>query len=277
MATKIYNLSAEVSPFSEATDLATISNKVSAHFQEKKQDLRIFTPRYGFVGERRFVIREVIRLKEIEVEFKGEMTLGAAKSAFVPSTKVQVYFMEYQPYFGGKNKVLYKVAGGKYNQRNAEKYFYFSKIAIENLTYLYWQPEFILCNDWSTALVPVLMKTVYAEEEFFSEMKTVLNLVNLEEFGKVGKKQYEMAGLEPEDYAGYEDNLLGLAIKYADQIISISIDGKDNSKAIKKNKKIQKALKDAGKEVEYFTISGENEEEWPDLYQKLETYFGVEN
>lgn len=277
MATKIYYLSAEVSPFSEATDLATISNKVPAHFQEKKQDLRIFTPRYGFVGERRFVIREVIRLKEIEVEFKGDMTLGAAKSAFVPSTKVQVYFMEYQPYFGGKNKVLYKVAGGKYNQRNAEKYFYFSKIAIENLTYLYWQPEFILCNDWSTALVPVLMKTVYAEEEFFTDMKTVLNLVNVEEMGKVSKKQYEMAGLEPEDYAGYEDDLLGLAIKHADQIISISIDGKDNSKAIKKNKKIQKALKESGKEVEYFTISGENEEEWPNLYQDLETYFGVEN
>lgn len=277
MPTKIYYLSSEVSPFSEATDLALISNKVPAHFQEKKQDLRIFTPRYGFVGERRFVIREVIRLKEIEVEFKGDMTLGAAKSAFVPSTKVQVYFMEYQPYFGGKNKVLYKVAGGNYNQRNAEKYFYFSKIAIENLTYLYWQPEFILCNDWSTALVPVLMKTVYAEEEFFSEMKTVLNLVNIEEMGKVGKKQFEMAGLAPEDYAGYEDNLLGLAIKHADQIISISIDGKDNSTAIKKNKKIQKALKEAGKEVEYFTISGENEEEWPSLYQELETYFGVEN
>lgn len=277
MATKIYYLSSEVSPFSEATDLATISNKVSAHFQEKKQDLRIFTPRYGFVGERKFVIREVIRLKEIEVEFKDDMILGAAKSAFVPSTKVQVYFMEYAPYFGGKNKLLYKVAGGKYNQRNAEKYFFFSKIAIENLTYLYWQPEFVLCNDWTTAMVPILLKTVYAEEEFFSEMKTVLNLVNITEMGQVGKRQFEMAGLSPEDYKGYEDNLLGLAIKHADQIISISIDGKDNSKEIKKNKKIQKALKDSGKEVQYFTIDGKNEEAWPGLYEELETYFGVEN
>jgi len=277
MATKIYYLSAEVSPFSEATDLATISNKVPSHFQEKKQDLRIFTPRYGFVGERRFVIREVIRLKEIEVEFKDDMILGAAKSAFVPSTKVQVYFMEYAPYFGGKNKTLYKVSGGRYNQRNAEKYFFFSKIAIENLTYLYWQPEFVLCNDWSTAMVPILLKTVYAEEEFFSEMKTVLNLVNVEEMGQVGKRQFEMAGLEPEDYKGYEDDLLGLAIKHADQIISISIDGKDNSKAVEKNKKIQKALKETGKEVQYFTINSKNEEEWQDLYAELETYFGVEN
>ena len=277
MATKIYYLSAEVSPFSEGTDLATISNKVPTHFQEKKQDLRIFTPRYGFVGERRFVIREVIRLKEIEVEYKGDMVLGAAKSAFVPSTKVQVYFMEYAPYFGGKNKLMYKVAGGRYNQRNAEKYFFFSKIAIENLTYLYWQPEFVLCNDWTTAMVPILLKTVYAEEEFFSEMKTVLNLVNIEEMGQVGPRQYEMAGLSPEDYKGYENDLLGLAIKHADQVISISIDGKDKSKTVKKNKKIQKALKDAGKEVQYFSIDGSNEEAWPDLYAELETYFGVEN
>lgn len=277
MATKIYYLSSEVSPFSESTDLAKISNRVPSHFQDKKQDLRIFTPRYGFVSERRFIIREVIRLKEIEVEYKGELTLGAAKSAFVPSTKVQVYFMEYQPYFGGKNKTLYKVADDRYNQRNAEKYFYFSKTAIENLTYLYWQPEFILCNDWTTAMVPVLMKTVYLEEEFFGEMKTVLNLVNIEEMGKVGKKQYEMAGLEPEDYAGYEDDLLGLAIKHADQVISISIDGKSNKTEIENHKNIQKALKSSGKKVKYFTINAETDEDWKILNLELETFFGVEN
>lgn len=276
MATKIYYLSSEVSPFSEATDLAKISNKVPAYFQEKKQDFRIFTPRYGFVSERRYVIREVIRLKEIDVEYKGENNFGAAKSAFVPSTKVQVYFMEYQPYFGSKNKTLYKVAANRYNQRNAEKYFYFSKIAIENLTYLYWQPEFIMCNDWTTALVPVLLKTVYLEEEFFTEMKTVLNLVNIEEMGKVGAKHYEMAGIEPADYEGYEDNLLGLAIKHADEIVSISIDGEDNKKEIEANENIQKALEASGKKVKYFTINDESDEDWQQLYLDLETFFGVE-
>jgi len=276
MPAKIYYLSSEVSPFSEATDLAKISNKVPAHFQEKKQDFRIFTPRFGFVSERRFVIREVIRLKEIEVEYKGEMTIGSAKSAFVPSTKVQVYFMEYPPYFGGKNKSIYKTAENRYNQRNAEKYFYFSKIALENLTYLYWQPEYIMCNDWTTAMVPVLLKTVYAEEEFFGEMKTVLNLVNIEEMGKVGKKQYEMAGLEPEHYEGFEDNLLGLAIKHADQIISISINGKSNKTKIENNTNIQKALKASGKEVKYFTIADETVEDWQQLNLDLETFFGVE-
>ncbi len=276
MATKIYYLSSEVTPFSEATDLAKISNKVPAYFQEKKQDFRIFTPRYGFVSERRYVIREVIRLKEIEVEYKGEQTFGAAKSAFVPSTKVQVYFMEYQPYFGGKNKTLYKVAENRYNQRNAEKYFYFSKIAIENLTYLYWQPEYVMCNDWTTAMVPVLLKTVYAEEEFFADMKSVLNLVNIEEMGLAGKKQYEMAGLSPEDYAGYENDLLGLAIKHADEIISISINGKDNKQKIENHENIQKALKASGKQVKYFTISDESDEDWLQLNLDLETFFGVE-
>jgi len=277
MPVKIYYLSSEVSPFSEATDLAQISNRVPAHFQERKQDLRIFTPRYGFVSERRFIIREVIRLKEIDVEYKGALNPGAAKSAFVPSTKVQVYFMEYQPYFGSKNKTLYKVAEGRYNQRNAEKYFYFSKIAIENLTYLYWQPDYVLCNDWTTAMVPVLLKTVYAEEEFFADMKSVLNLVNIEEMGLVAKKQYEMAGLEPEDYAGYENNLLGLAIKHADEIISISIDGEDNKTAIESNAAIQQALESSGKSVKYFTISAESDADWQQLNLELETFFGVEN
>jgi hypothetical protein len=126
-------------------------------------------------------------------------------------------------------------------------------------------------------MVPVLFKTVYAEEEFFADMKTVLNLVNIEEMGKVGAKQYEMAGLEPEDYAGYEDNLLGLAIKHADEIISISINGKSNKDQIEKHDKIQEALKATGKKVKYFTISDESEEEWQQLNLELETFFGVEN
>ncbi len=277
MPKRIYFISAEVSPFSEATALAQFSNRVAAHFQERKQDLRIFTPRYGFVSERRYVIREVIRLKEIEVPFKNDTLIGSAKSAFVPNTKVQVYFMDYAPYFGSKNKSLYTVAENRYNTRNAEKFFFFSKIALENLTYLYWQPDYIVCNDWTTALVPVLLKTVYKDEEFFHDMKTVLNLVNFEEMGKVDEKQLQMAGLDPAELKDFKDNLLGLAAQYADEVIAVSTDGKDPAKQLASNKKFTKSLKNAGKVVKGFTLKEDTDENWQNLGTQLETFFGVDN
>lgn len=277
MPKRIYFISSEVSPFSEASNLATFSNKIATHFQERKQDLRIFTPRYGFVSERRYVIREVIRLKEIEVPYKNDTLLGSAKSAFVPNTKVQVYFMDYAPYFGSKNKTLYTVADNRYNTRNAEKFFFFSKIALENLTYLYWQPDYIVCNDWTTALVPVMLKTIYKDEEFFADMKTVLNLVNLEEMGKVDEKHLQMAGLDPSEFKDFKDNLLGLAVHYADEVIATSIDGVDAAKQLASNKKFTKSLKSAKKDLKTFSLKEDSEESWQHLGTELETLFGVDN
>ena len=70
--------------------------------------------------------------------------------------------------------------------------------------------------------------------------------------------------------------LLGLAIKHADQVISISIKGKSNKQEIESHKNIQKALKASGKKVKYFTISDESDEDWQNLNLELETFFGVE-
>ena len=277
MPKRIYFITSEVSPFSEATDLATFSNRIPAHFQDRKQDLRIFTPRYGFISERRYVIREVIRLKEIEVPFKGEQIIGSAKSAFVPSTKVQVYFMDYAPYFGGKNKSLYKTGEGRYNTRNGEKFGFFSKIAIENLTYLYWQPDYIVCNDWTTALVAVLLKTHYKEEEFFAGSKVVLNIVNPEEMGKLEPKHLQMVGLNPDDFKGYEDNLLGMAAEYADEVMTISQGKADNAKALNSHKGFMAAMKKTGKKLTHFKVAEDTDEAWSALGSELETFFEVEN
>lgn len=277
MSKRIYFISSEVSPFAEVTPLAVFSNRIPAHFQDRKQDFRIFTPRYGFVSERRYVIREVIRLREIEVPYKGDTLIGSAKSAFVPNTKVQVYFMDYAPYFGSKNKTLYTVADGRYNTRNAEKFFFFSKIALENLTYLYWQPEYVVCNDWTTALVPILLKTHYKDEEFFSGMKSVLTIINPEEMGKVDAKHLTMAGLNPEDFKDYQDNLLGLAATYADEVVTISGLGVDTPAKLKANKKFMKALDDSGKELKTFSLKDESDAAWELLGAELETFFGVES
>ena len=39
-------------------------------------------------------------------------------------------------------------------------------------------PDIIHCNDWHTALVPMLLKTRYAESEFFSHTRSVLTIHN---------------------------------------------------------------------------------------------------
>ena len=70
---KLYYLSAEIAPFCETYKLAPFSRKITNHLHLKKDiDIRVSQPKYGFVSERKYILREVIRLKDIPVIFNNK-------------------------------------------------------------------------------------------------------------------------------------------------------------------------------------------------------------
>ena len=96
---KIYYLSSEIKPFSEAGQLGSFSKEFSSILKENKDvDIRLIQPKYGFISDRRYILREVIRLKNLSIEFMGKENIVNLKSGFIPGTRVQVYFMELQKF-----------------------------------------------------------------------------------------------------------------------------------------------------------------------------------
>ena len=70
---KLYYLSAEVAPFSETYELASFSRKITSKLHDKMDiDIRVSQPKYGYVSARKYILREVIRLKDISVFFNNE-------------------------------------------------------------------------------------------------------------------------------------------------------------------------------------------------------------
>ena len=94
MPKKLYFLTTEIVPFANVTSLAMFSTRVPLALQEKGHDIRTIIPKYGYVSERKYILREVIRLREIPFEFNGSNKVASAKSAFIPKTRVQVYFLD---------------------------------------------------------------------------------------------------------------------------------------------------------------------------------------
>ena len=107
MSKKLYYLTTEILPFANVTPLADFSTKVPLFLQEKGHDIRTIIPKYGYVSERKYILREVIRLREIPFEFKGENQVASAKSAFIPKTRVQVYFLEDDYWFKPLSNLVY--------------------------------------------------------------------------------------------------------------------------------------------------------------------------
>ena len=127
MSQKIYYLTTEIIPFAEVSPIAEFSTKIPLMLQGNGHDIRTIIPKYGFISERKYILREVIRLREIPFEFAGEDKIASAKSAFIPKTRVQVYFLEDDHWFKPLTNLLYKAKNGRILADNGERYGYFAK------------------------------------------------------------------------------------------------------------------------------------------------------
>ena len=124
---KIYYLSSEITPFSCSTSLSSFSKEFSMTLKknDKEIDIRLTQPKYGYISDRRYILREVIRLKELSIDFLNKNNMINLKSGFIPSTRVQVYFMEHQKYFDNVCDLLYKARNGRLYSENHEKFTFF--------------------------------------------------------------------------------------------------------------------------------------------------------
>ena len=129
--------------------------------QENGHDIRTIIPKYGYVSERKYILREVIRLREIPFSFKGIDHVTSAKSALIPKTRVQVYFLEDEFWFKPLTNLLYKSKNGRVLADNAERYGYYSKAVLSTLPHLFWSPDIFICNGWQSAMIPGLFKKFF--------------------------------------------------------------------------------------------------------------------
>ena len=194
MPKKIYYLTTEILPFADVTSLARFSTLVPLFLQEKGHDIRTVIPKYGYVSERKYILREVIRLREIPLEFNGQNMVASAKSAFIPKTRVQVYFLEDEHWFQPLSNLVYKAKNGRILADNGERYCYFSKAVLSTLPHLFWSPDIFICNGWQTAMVPGMFKNHFeGKNEFYKKIKTVMVVHDLNEYSEISRKDLELA------------------------------------------------------------------------------------
>jgi len=109
MVKKIFYINSEMEPFASVSNLANLSVEIPLGLQEKGNDVRCLMPKYGFISERKYILREVIRLKEILFDFDDFSYDCSAKSAFLPKSRLQVYFLENKEQFDDLNNFENKV------------------------------------------------------------------------------------------------------------------------------------------------------------------------
>lgn len=88
---------------------------------------------------------------------------------------VQFYFIDYPPFFD--REALYGTSVGDYRD-NAERFALYSRAVLESCKIL-GVPDVFHCHDWQSALVPVLLRSVYAEDPAFRDVGCVFTIHNM--------------------------------------------------------------------------------------------------
>ena len=187
---KVLYVSGEVSPFIRISALADFMASFPQAIEEEGFEARIMMPKYGTINDRKFRLHDVLRLSDIEVHLKEKIDLLNVKVTALPSSKIQTYFLYNEKYFK-RNGLFTDLYSGADLKGSADKVVFFNVGVLETLQRLGWKPDIIHCHDWYACLIPLLLKTVYAENEFFKDIKTVLTIHNVYRQGVVPFKSFQ--------------------------------------------------------------------------------------
>ncbi len=160
----------ECVPFSKTGGLADVVGALPRALAALGHQVSVYVPRYRQtkLADPQVVVRSITIPFDDEYRFCSVVTAGS-------SAGVRFYFVDYPPYFD--RDALYGGPAGDYPD-NAERYALFSRAVLEASKIL-GVPHVFHCHDWQSALVPVMLRTLYAEDPAFREVATVFTIHNM--------------------------------------------------------------------------------------------------
>ena len=225
MAKKVLFINQEINPYVAESRMSVMGRELPQKMQEASFEIRTFMPKWGIINERRGQLHEVIRLSGMNLIIDDTDHPLIIKVASIPTTRQQIYFIDNDDYFN--NRQMGADENGKEYTDNGERAIFYARGVLETVKKLRWQPDVIVCQGWMSAVVPLYIKTAYAEEPSFANSKVIISLYNNKLKGELGtnfKQCVDFRDAKAELLDGYKNDFdfveLGkLAIDYSDGVV----------------------------------------------------------
>ncbi len=173
---KILFVSQEIFPYMQKSELSGNARSLPQSIQEAGKEIRVFTPRFGVINERRHQLHEVIRLSGMNLIIDDTDHPLIIKVASISAARMQVYFIDNEVYFKRKNP--YTEDNGTYFKDNDERAMFFCRGVLETVKKLGWQPDVIFCQGWMPSLLSIYIKKLYSKDPHFTDTKVINCLYN---------------------------------------------------------------------------------------------------
>jgi len=193
---KILFVSAEVYPYAKVGGLADVAGSLPKALAKLGNDIRVVMPKYKQV-ENKVKDLEMID-EELEIDMGRTGKLEAKIYKEMMNQNVPIYFIENNQYF--YRDQIYGTKDGDYPD-NPYRFTFFSRAILKMLEKLDWIPDIIHCNDFHTALVPVLLKTEFKNTGLYKDVSTIFTIHNLGYQGIFSRDVLDEVGLDRNLYS----------------------------------------------------------------------------
>jgi starch synthase len=170
-AKKILFITQEIAPYVPESPMTKIGRELPQAIQEKSREIRTFMPKWGIINERRNQLHEVIRLSGMNLIIDETDHPLIIKVASITSTRMQVYFIDNDDYFGKRG--MSRDEQKKEYPDNAERAVFYARGVLETVKKLRWTPEIIHCQGWMSSIIPYYIKTSYNDEPSFRDCRVI--------------------------------------------------------------------------------------------------------
>jgi starch synthase len=209
----------ECVPFSKTGGLADVVGALPRALATLGHQVSVYVPRYRQTK----LIDPETEVRSITIPFDDKYRFCSVVSAG-SSAGLKFHFVEYPPYFD--REFLYGTPAGDYPD-NAERFALFSRAVLEASKVL-GVPHVFHCHDWQSALVPVMLRTLYAEDPAFRDVATVFTIHNMGYQGLFPPDilplltlPWELLTISRMEFFGQVNFLKG-ALVYSDYITTVS-------------------------------------------------------
>ena len=213
-------VASEVAPFAKSGGLGDVSAALPRALRARGHDVRIVMPFYPRVREKAHDLSLVVR--DASVTLGGTEVRFSVHTSMLPDSDVPVYFVRCPRLYDRPS--IYT--------QDADEHLRFSVLSHAALVIaqrLGFAPDIVHANDWQTALLPVLLKTVYAWDRLFARARSILTIHNIGHQGSFGAHVLPQTGLANVSHHLHQDhlregriNFLLTGLLYANAITTVS-------------------------------------------------------
>ncbi|MBR5314824.1 MAG: glycogen synthase [Clostridia bacterium] len=166
---RIVYAASEAAPFIKTGGLGDVAQALpNALSKIKGNEVILFLPYYSKIKNDSSIKTEFVKSFYVNLAWRKQH-VGVFKFQSARK-KLKVYFIDNEYYFN--RDTVY----GQHD--DGERFAYFSMAILETLKQLDIKPDVFHCNDWQTALLPILLRGFY--QDSLGEAKTVFTIHNIE-------------------------------------------------------------------------------------------------